>query len=128
MRSAERGVWLEIRLRLRASSKLFSRHFLDRTRAFSGISRRATTKGVSTEEVFPNQFANLVAQPHRALMRYEIGLLAKTEKRLRQLCPSDNVFKPDVRLLSRVHPKVALRALFLTLVILQDVNAVFGAR
>ena len=61
-------------------------------------------------------------------MRYEIGLLAKTEKRLRQLCPSDNVFKPDVRLLSRVHPKVALRALFLTLVILQDVNAVFGTR
>jgi hypothetical protein len=56
------------------------------------------------------------------------GLLAKTEKRLRQLCPSDNVFKPDVRLLSRVHAKVALRALFLTLVILQDVNAVFGAR
>ena len=69
-----------------------------------------------------------MAQPHRALMRYEIGLLAKTEKRLRQLCPSDNVFKPDVRLLSRVHPKVAVRALFLTLVILQDVNAVFGAR
>ena len=32
----QRGVWLEIRLRLRASSKLFSRHFLDRTRAFSG--------------------------------------------------------------------------------------------
>jgi hypothetical protein len=48
----QRGVWLEIRLRLRASSKLFSRHFLDRTRAFFGISRRATTKGVSTERFF----------------------------------------------------------------------------
>jgi hypothetical protein len=31
---AQRGVWLEIWFRLRASSKLFSRHFLDRTRAF----------------------------------------------------------------------------------------------
>jgi hypothetical protein len=68
---AQRGVWLEIRLRLRVISKLFSRHFLDRTQAFFEISRRATTKGVSTEEVFSNQFfADLVARPHRALMRY----------------------------------------------------------
>lgn len=54
--------------------------------------------------------------------------MAKTEKRLRQLCPSENVFELDARLLSRVHPKVAVRALFLTLVILQDVNAVFSTR
>jgi CheY-like chemotaxis protein len=55
-------------------------------------------------------------------------LMAKTEKRLRQLCPSENVFKLDVRFLSLVHPKVAVWALFLTLVILQDVNAVFSTR
>jgi hypothetical protein len=81
---------------------------------------------VSTEEVFPNQFANPVAQA--LLCAKSFGLLAKTEKRLRQLCPSDNVFKLDVRILSRVHPQVAVRALFFTLAILQDVNAVFGTR
>ena len=48
------------------------------------------------------------------------GLLAKTEKRLRQLCPSDNVFKLDVRLLSRVHPKAAVRAEHLRLVVGKD--------
>jgi hypothetical protein len=36
----QRGVWLEIRLRLRASSKLFSRHFLDRTRLFRDLAAR----------------------------------------------------------------------------------------
>jgi hypothetical protein len=56
-------------------------------------------------------------------------LLARGGERLRQLRPSDNVFKSDIRFLSQsVHPKVAVRNLFLTIVIPQDVHAVFGTR
>ena len=114
---AQRGVWLEIRLRLRASSKLVSRHFLDRTRAFSG-SRGAQPRRECQRKRFFRISLQISWRNRIALLcATSFGLLAKTEKRLRQLCPSDNVFKPDVRLLSRVHPKVALRALFLTLVI-----------
>ena len=79
---AQRGVWLEIRLRLRARSKLFFTPFPRPDTAFSGY-RGAQHEGSVNGRGFPN----LVAQPHRALMRYELRSIGQNGKKVEATLP-----------------------------------------